>query len=160
MFKWMPHKEQEMCERKLNKVMKRLKIENFNFNWDRSSCFIEFSYQEKSYKMEHSVLKAKKKGIILRNGLDCLLELIRSLEDLSEIIDRGTYKLEIWLHGMKQSSAAEEIPEYEEEFHIRYKTLRKQKTESNRNEDFVQVAPEASLRNFNRAQILQRSERE
>ncbi len=104
MFKWipMPYKKQDMCERKLIRVMKRLKIEDFSFNWDRSSCFIEFQYQENSYRMEHSVLRAKEKGIImLRNGLDCLNELVQSLEDLCQIIERGTYKLENWISGFE-----------------------------------------------------------
>lgn len=141
MFKWipMPHNVQDMCERKLKRVMKRLKIENFNFNWDRSSCFIEFKYQEISYRMEHSVEKAKAKGKVLRNGLDCLNELVQSLEDLCQIIERGTYKLDTWISGLKQSSSAEGTPEYLEEVHIRYKSLGKQK-----HSDY-NVEPESSL---------------
>ncbi|MGM0876236.1 MAG: hypothetical protein ACQEWV_16065 [Bacillota bacterium] len=161
MFKWMPHKEQGMCERKLKRVMKRLKIEDFNFNWDRSSCFIEFHYQENSYRIEHSVQKAKEKGlIVLRNGLDCLSELVQSLEDLCQIIERGTYKLETWISGMKQSSSVEEIPdEFLEEVHIRYKSFGKQEhSEYNKNEEFIHVAPESSLGDFDRNQIIQLSQ--
>src|SRR3954468_24843060 len=128
LFKWMPHKEQGMCERRLRKVMKRLKIEEFNFNWDRTSCFIEFQYEENSYRMEHSVERAKEKGVIvLRNGLDCLMQLIQSLEDLCQIIERGTYKLENWVSSMRHSSPVEEIPKIQEELQVRYKLLEKQK---------------------------------
>ena len=105
MFKWFPrpHTEQDMCERRVKNVMARLKIEDFHFNWDRNSCYIEFNYQEHSYKMEHSVQKAKEKGVFaLKNGMDCLMELVHSLEDLCRIIDRGTYTLETWVNGMKQ----------------------------------------------------------
>ncbi|MFB5660951.1 hypothetical protein [Alteribacillus sp. HJP-4] len=160
-FKWMPHNEQNMCERKLIAVMKKLKIEDYTFNWDRSSCFIEFHYQDKPYKVEHSVQQAKVKGIILKNGLDCLMELIKSLEDLCVIIDRGTYKLETWIAGMEQQSAAkEEIPEFEEEFHIRYKSLGKQAApEYVRNKDFVHSSSEAPLGSFDRSHILPRSQR-
>ncbi|TCP29631.1 hypothetical protein EV207_10985 [Scopulibacillus darangshiensis] len=150
MFKWMPYKEQNMCERKLNRVMRRLEIEKFNFNWDRSSCFIEFCYKEKSYRVEHSVQRAKDKGIILRNGLDCLFELIQSLENLCDIINRGTYKLETWIFGMKQSSPAKEVTEYEEEFHIRYKSLGPQKLAEYNNEELIPVAPESPLGDFDR----------
>ncbi|HZH62429.1 MAG TPA: hypothetical protein VEY70_23245 [Metabacillus sp.] len=96
--------------------------------------------------------KAKEKGlIVLRNGLDCLLELIQSLEDLCQIIERGTYKLETWVSGMKLLSSAEEEPEFVEEVHIRYKSLGKQKhSEYNRNEEFIHVAPESSLEDFDR----------
>ncbi|MBO1511198.1 hypothetical protein I7822_05830 [Metabacillus sp. BG109] len=163
MLKLIRYKEQDiMCERKLKKIMKRLDIEEFNFNWDRTSCYIEFQYNENSYRMEHSIQKAKRKGlIVLRNGLDCLMELVQSLEDLCEIIERGTYKLETWVSGMKQSSSIEEKPEFVEEVHIRYKSLGKQKhSEYNRNEEFIHVAPESSLEDFNPYQNIQRSQNE
>ncbi|MBB6451227.1 hypothetical protein HNR44_003221 [Geomicrobium halophilum] len=162
MLKWMPYKNQYMCERKLMKIMERLKIDDFNFNWDRNSCFIEIRYQEKSYRMEHSVQQAKKKGILLKNGLDCLVELIHSLEDLCEIIDRGTYNLETWISGMNQSSSVEEeMPEYQEEFHIRYKSTGEQKPLGyNRSkEDFIHLAPESSLGNFDRSEFPQNYQR-
>ncbi|WP_077623244.1 hypothetical protein [Sediminibacillus massiliensis] len=125
-FKRIPYKEQSMCERKLTRVMKGLKVEEYTFNWDRNSCFIEFHYQDQVYRLDHSIDEAKKRGIILRNGLDCLAELTQSLEDLCSIIDRGTYKLETWISGMKRISDEEEVPEYEEEFHIRYKSSGRQ----------------------------------
>lgn len=148
MFKWMPHKEQDTCERKLIRIMKRLKIGDFTYNWDRGSCFIEFKYQENSYRMEHSVQNAIDKGIVLRNGMDCLNELVQSLEGLCQIIERGTYKLETWIAGMQQSPSAEEIPEFQEEVHMKYKPLGKQK----------QLGPESSLVDFDRNQIIQRSQ--
>lgn len=73
------------------------------------------------YRLDHSVDKAKERGIILRNGLDCLNELTQSLEDLGVIIDRGMYNFETWIIGMKQPKAGISA-EYEEEFHIRYKS--------------------------------------
>jgi hypothetical protein len=160
LFKWKPYKEQAVCERRLSKVMKRLKIESYNFNYDRSSCFIEFRYRDSVYRLEHSIEKAKDKGLILlRNGLDCLAELIESLEDLSQIIERGTYNLEAWIAGMKKSSTVEEIPEFVEEVHIRYKSLGKQ-THSDyaRNEEMSHVAPDSYLEDLSRNQILQRTQ--
>ncbi|MCP3026407.1 hypothetical protein [Halobacillus sp. A5] len=158
-FKWMPHKEQYICEKRLVKVVKRLKIEDFNFNWDRSSCFIEFQYQNEAYRLEHSIEQAKERGIILRNGLDCLLELTMSLEDLCEIIDRGTYKFETWISGMKLTNEepVKEIPAFEEEFHIRYKSSGKQSPlEKEENEEFNPFSPEPSFRDFDQEPIIQR----
>ncbi|MEB1808826.1 MAG: hypothetical protein LPK26_16305 [Bacillaceae bacterium] len=159
MFKKMFHNEQEMCERRLIAVMRRLKIDDshYNFNWNRSSCYIEFQYKDNTYRMEHSVEAAKEKGIvILRNGLDCLSELVRSLEDLCQITERGTHKLETWLSGMKQSST-EELSEILEEVHISYKSVGKQKHSDymnmNMNDEFIQVAPEPSLNNIDRNRI-------
>ena len=160
LFKWMPHKDQDMYERKLIKVMKRLKIEEYHFNWDRSSCFIEFQYHENVYRLEHSIQKAKEKGVIvLKNGLDCLSELVQSLEDLCQIIDRGTYHLDTWLFGMRQLPLEEDTPEYLEEVHISYKSNGKQKyTEYNRNDDFNQLVPELSQEAFERNQLLRRAQ--
>lgn len=59
----MPNDEQSMYERKLTDVMKRLKVQDFHFNWDRTSCYVEFDYNENFYKLEHSVEKAKKKEL-------------------------------------------------------------------------------------------------
>ncbi|MDE5414336.1 hypothetical protein [Alkalihalobacterium chitinilyticum] len=158
MFKKMFHNEQEMCERRLIAVMRRLKIDDshYNFNWNRSSCYIEFQYKENMYRMEHSVESAKEKGIvILRNGLDCLSELVRSLEDLCQITERGTHRLETWLSGMKQSSPEEEMSEFLEEVHIRYKSVGKQKHSDymNMNDEVIQVEPEPSLNHLNRNRI-------
>jgi hypothetical protein len=159
MFKWVPYKEQEMYEKKLIKVMKRLKIEEYNFNWDRSSCFIEFQYEENLYRLDHSVQKAKEKGIIvLRNGLDCLSELVQSLEDLCQIIERGTYHLDTWLYGMKKLPLEEETPEYLEEVHISYKSSGKQKHSDFRNDDFNHRVPELSQEAFERNQMIRRAQ--
>ncbi len=161
LFKWMPHKEQEICERKLIKVMKRLRVEIYNFNWDRSSCYIEFQYKENSYRLEHSTEKAKEKGIVrLKNGLDCLNELVDSLEDLCQITERGTFRLETWLYAMKQTQSPEQVSEYLEEVHIRYKPLVKQThMEPTREEEFMTVSAESRLGDFDDSPILRRSPR-
>src|SRR5699024_6234145 len=77
------HNEQGVIEKRLMEVMKELKVDDYHFNWDRTSCLIEFHYLENNYKLEHSIEKAKKNGLILDNGLDCLMELTQSLEDIS-----------------------------------------------------------------------------
>ncbi|UOQ43712.1 hypothetical protein MUN89_17775 [Halobacillus salinarum] len=149
MFRLIPHKEQHVSEKRLIRAIKRLKIENYHFNWDRSSCFIEFGYKEKTYRLEHSVEKAKEKGIILRNGLDCINELTQTLEDLCKIIDRGTYKFESWISDMKQSPSSKDPAEFQEEFHIRYKSTGTPNTaEYKRSDEFFPFTPESSLKDF------------
>lgn len=159
LLKWIPHTDQDICERRLKKIMKRLKVDEFNFNWDRRSCFIEFKYHGDSYRMEHTVDKAREKGVIvLRNGTDCLMELIQSLEDLCQIIERGTYELETWVSGMKLSSPKEEEPsEFLEEVHIRYKSLGKQKYPEYDDEELIHNITESSLRNVDRGPYAKRS---
>ncbi|KZZ85588.1 MULTISPECIES: hypothetical protein [Bacillaceae] len=154
LIKGMPHKEQNVCELKLVKVIKRLKIEDYNFNWDRNSCFIEFYYKQEAYRLEHSIEKANEKGILLRNGMDCLNDLTDSLEDLCAIIDRGTYRFETWIAGMKQSPPKQEPPEYQEEFHIRYRSSGvPHYPELQRNE--TPFHPESPLKDFDENENVQ-----
>ncbi|GAB3056244.1 hypothetical protein [Virgibacillus ainsalahensis] len=155
LYKWMPN-DQMKCEKKLTRIMKRLRVRNYEFNWDRNSCIIEFQYQEQSYKLEHSVEKAKKRGIFLNNGLECLAELTQSLEGICDIIDRGTYKFETWIAGMVQPASEQEMHEFEEEFHIRYTSLGKQnRSHPNSNEHFPPFGSELSLRDFEQDPIIQ-----
>lgn len=122
-FKWLfrLQTEQDTVEKRVRNIMSRLKVENYHFNWDRDSCYIEFSYQEQSYRMDHSISRAKEKGVFgLKNGLDCLMELVLTLEDLCKIIERGTYKLETWVAGMEIDMEAEHFTQEEEEEEYEY----------------------------------------
>ncbi|MED4475432.1 MULTISPECIES: hypothetical protein [Bacillaceae] len=160
LLKWMPNDEQSMYERKLTDVMKRLKVQDFYFNWDRTSCYVEFDYNENFYKLEHSVEKAKKKGIMLRNGLDCLVELTQSLDDLCGIIDRGMLDFETWISGMKQSPSETTVPEFQEEFEIKYKTVGRQNyTEYNTEElnEPISFGTEPSPNEFEQSPINRRT---
>lgn len=157
LLKWMPRNDQNASEKKLTRVMKHLKIEDYNFNWDRTSCVIEFRFQGNSYRLEHTLEKAKKKGILLKNGLDCLTELTDSLEDLCRINNRGTNQFETWISGMRQSTPGQEIPEFEEEFQIRYKSTGK-KNYSEYNEEEYSPRRDMDQRYQNR--VNQRSSRQ
>ncbi|MGJ9459845.1 hypothetical protein [Oceanobacillus sp. CF4.6] len=155
-LKWIPNNEQSVYEKNLTVVMKCLKVQNYNFNWDRTSCFVEFHYNENFYRLEHSVEKAKKKGIVLHNGLDCLMELTQSLEDLCGIIDRGMNDFETWISGMKQSPSETKMPGFQEEFEIRYKTLRGQNSEEYNTDELKELIPfgtESSLKEFKQNRI-------
>ncbi|MFD2509764.1 hypothetical protein [Halalkalibacter alkalisediminis] len=145
--------EQDLCERKLIRIMKSLNVSYFDYNWDRSSCYIEFRYQDVLYRLEHSVEKANSKGAqVLRSGLDSLNELVETLEDLCQIIERGTYKLETWLSGMKKSTLTEKTPILEDT-QVRNKSLVKQKYKQ---EEFIIAAPQSSLVDFDRHKVSQR----
>nr|WP_239533988.1 hypothetical protein [Thalassobacillus pellis] len=149
-----PNKEQNVCEKKLSKVMKRLNIEDFDFNWDRSSCYIEFKFQEQAYKLEHSIEKARKRGILLKNGMDCLIALTQSLEDLCVIIDRGTYDFETWISGMKVMPADQNVPEYEEELQLEYESLGEQDyIDYDKDEQFIPF----TSRKMDRNRVIQRT---
>jgi hypothetical protein len=59
---------------------------------------------------------------------------------------------------MKQSISTEEKPEFLEEVHIKYKSFGKQNHSTYAsNEEFLHVSPESFLEDFDRNQIIQRS---
>lgn len=85
-----------------------------------------------------------------------LMALTESLEDLCRITERGTNDLETWISGMVQSASAQDLPEFEEEFHIRYKS---KSLERHNIEETIPLAPESSLRGFDENELLQRPRR-
>ncbi|MFG6118904.1 hypothetical protein [Thalassobacillus sp. B23F22_16] len=155
LFKWLPYKDQDTSEKRLVEVMKRLKIGDYHFNWDRSSCYIEFDYKDHSYRLEHSVEKAKRKGILLKNGLDCLAALTQTLEDLCVIIDRGTYPFETWIAGM-QDDSKEEAPKIESK-HQNESNAETDKEEFNK--EFIPFRKDSTVRDFERKQVAQGGQR-
>lgn len=50
-------------ERKLEKVMERLGVDSYNFNWDRWECYVEFRYKGELHRFDHSIEKAKERGV-------------------------------------------------------------------------------------------------
>lgn len=123
-------------EQKLARVMERLKIKEFNFNWDRFSAWVEFRYKGQLYRFDHSIDKARARGIELRYGSDAFAQIVLSLEDLARMVERGIYDLQVWVCGMKMLPAAVEVPSFlkllkfdwiptQEEIKERYKELAK-----------------------------------
>ena len=99
-------------ERKLEKVMAKLEAEEYNFNWDRWSCWVEFRYKGHLYRFDHSVEKAKSRGVELRYGSDAFAQVVLALEDLARMIDRGIYDLSTWVAGMKYLPPPIEVPQH------------------------------------------------
>ena len=95
------HGPASIYEHKLQQVMKRLAVDDYDFNWDRWNAWVEFNYRGQLYRLEHSVEKARAKGVELRYGSDAFAEVVLTLEDLVRIVERGIYDLENWLLGMK-----------------------------------------------------------
>lgn len=98
-------------ESKLEKVMSRLGIEKYNYNWDRFSCWVEFSYKGQLYRFSHSIENAKNHGQTVRYGSDVFAQVVLSLEDLARMVERGIYDLGTWVAGMKYLPPAAEIPD-------------------------------------------------
>lgn len=143
----------ESYEGKLARVMERLGVKEHNFNWDRFGCWIEFRYKGQLYRFEHSVAKAKSKGIDLRYGSDAFAQLVLALEDLARMVERGIYDLGTWVEGMKFLPPVLEVPSFFKflgfervpgdlsEVMDRYRTLAKQMhpDTGGSQEDFIQL---------------------
>lgn len=125
-------------ESKLAKVMGRFEIKEYNWDWGRHGAWIEFRYKGNLYRFDHSVEKAKSRGINLTYGSDAFAQIVMALEDLARMVERGIYDLQTWVSGMKylppvlelpsflKTLGFTELPESEEDIKTRYRTLAKQ----------------------------------
>lgn len=128
----------DQYKRKLDRVMERLGVEEYNFNRDQWSCFVEFRYKGELYRFDHSIEKARARGIELQYGSDAFAQVVLALEDLARMVERGIYELQTWVAGMKYLPPPIEVPSFfkfmgfdqipsgPEEVVARYKTLAKQ----------------------------------
>lgn len=140
-------------EDKLKRVMERLEIKEYNWNYDRYGAWIEFRYKGSLYRFDHSVENAKARGVKISYGSDAFSQIVLALEDLARMIERGIYDLQTWISGMKYLPPAIEIPNFfktlgfeqlpssSEEVKTRYKNLAKQlHPDSGGNaEDFIKI---------------------
>jgi hypothetical protein len=130
--------EPRSYEKKLDKIMERFQATEFNYNYDRHGCWVEFRYKGNLYRFEHSIEKAKAKGIDLVYGSDAFAQVVLALEDLARMAERGIYDLQVWLEGMKFLPPVVEVPSFfkfmsfdripadRSEVKDRYRTLAKQ----------------------------------
>lgn len=151
-------------ERKLERVMERLSIESYNYNFDRHGCWVEFRYKAQLYRFDHSIEKARTRGIELLYGSDAFAQVVLALEDLARMVERGIYELQTWVAGMKylpppievpsffRFLGFEQIPSDPEEVKDRYRTLAKQyhPDVGGNEEDFIKLeqAAEKAMKYF------------
>ena len=99
-------------ERKLAKVMERLGVEDWNYNWDRYQCWVQFRYKGELYRFDHSIERARQAGINLVYGSDVFAQVVLALEDLVRMVERGIYDLPRWVAGMKYLPPVTELPSF------------------------------------------------
>lgn len=153
-------------EQKLSRVMERLGIKDFNYNFDRFGCWVEFRYRNELYRFEHSIEKAKARGVELRYGSDAFAQVVLALEDLARMVERGIYELSTWVAGMKYLPPPVEVPSFfrflgyeqipagPEDVKERYRQLAKtmHPDAGGNEEDFVRLtqASEKAMKYFNK----------
>lgn len=98
-------------KRKLWRIMERLGVKEYNFNWDRWGAWVQFRYKNNLYMFDHSVAKARARGLKLDFGSDAFAQIVLSLEDIARMVERGIYDLQTWVAGLKMLPPATEIPQ-------------------------------------------------
>ena len=98
-------------EAKLEKVMSRLGVDKYDYNWDRFSCWVEFWYKGEMYHFEHSIENAKAHGNNVRYGSDVFAQVVLTLEDIARMTERGIYELSTWVSGLKALPKSKDIPQ-------------------------------------------------
>lgn len=109
----MPNKQYqspEIYEKKLVKVMEKLSVEKYDWDYNRHGAWITFFYKGQAYRFEHTVASAKERGLKIYVGSDAFAQLVLALEDLARIVSRGIYDLSAWVSGMKALPDKAEYP--------------------------------------------------
>ena len=101
--------EPEAYEAKLEKVMARLGVDQYDYDWNRFESWVSFIYKGQPYRFSHSVDNAKAHGVNVRYGSDVFAQLVLSLEDLARMVERGIYDLSTWVAGMKYLPAGKNL---------------------------------------------------
>lgn len=99
----------ESYEAKLEKVMARLGVEEYKYDWSRFESWVSFVYKGKPYRFSHSVENARAHGVDIRYGSDVFAQVVLSLEDLARMVERGIYDLSTWVAGMKYLPAGDPV---------------------------------------------------
>lgn len=98
-------------EAKLEKVMNRLSVESYDYDWSRRECWVSFVYKGQPYRFTHSLENAQAHGVNVKYGSDLFAQVVLSLEDLARMVERGIYDLSTWVAGMKYLPAPPLLPE-------------------------------------------------
>ena len=101
----------EEYESKLKRVMERLGVKQYKYDWSRNECFIEFTYKNQYYRFEHSLHKAAEHKQNIHYSSDLFAQLVKTLEDIARMVERGIYDLSTWIEGMKTLPPKKQIPQ-------------------------------------------------
>ena len=99
-------------EEKLARVMDRLGVTDYTFDWGRWGADVQFSYKGGQYQFKHTVENAQAHGQKITWGSDCFSQIVQALEDLARLSGRGIYDLQVWVAGMKMLDAPAEVPSF------------------------------------------------
>lgn len=99
-------------EKKLERVMKRLEVQEYDWDWGRHAAWVKFLYKGNWYQFEYSLEMARAKGKNLSFGSDCFAKIVLTLERLALMVEDGIYDLQRWVKDMKYLPQAVEVPSF------------------------------------------------
>lgn len=104
----------EAYEQKLERVMKRLDVQTYRYDWNRKEAYVEFCYKGQWYHFENNFEKAeaaaKKTHMHISYVSDLFAQIVLALESLARLTEQGLYSLQYWIEGMKMLPPAAAIP--------------------------------------------------
>lgn len=128
----------EEYEKKLRKVMEKIGVERFNYDWNRQSCFVELICRGRAFRFEKSLEDAARRGERIVCVSDLFAQIVLMLEDLARASSRGLFdfaEIVSGLPSLPESAAGLEPcflnmgfikrPESTEEIKRRYRQLAK-----------------------------------
>lgn len=100
-------------EKKLARVMERLGVEKYSYDWVNSrngnNCYVEMRYGASTYRFENSSEKSEKCGRKLTYGSDLFAAIVYSLEGLARAVEQDIFTLDMLLAGVPALPAAKPV---------------------------------------------------
>lgn len=87
-------------EKKLKTVMERIGIGKYNYDWNRTGCFVEFLCKGRVFRFEHNLDSDYAKREKLIHVSDLFAQVVLTLEDLARASDRGLYDFSQIISGL------------------------------------------------------------
>lgn len=100
----------EEYEQKLGRVMNRLGVQVYDYDWSRRGCWVQMVYAGRAYRFENSVDKSAESGR-LSNVTDLFAQIVLALEGLARAIENGIFTLDMLMAGVPALSSAADIPD-------------------------------------------------
>lgn len=105
---------QEELEKKLARVMERLGVEKYSYDWQQArggaSCYVEMLYGASVYRFENSSEKSRESGRDLVFVMDLFAAVVYALEGLARAVEQDIFTLDMLLKGVPSLPAAQEPP--------------------------------------------------
>lgn len=104
----------EEYEQKLKRVMDRLGVSEYRYDWNRTETYVEFCYKGQWYHFENNFEKSAKAYEKTHKKIsyvsDLFAQIVLALESLARLTEQGLYELSYWIEGMKMLPPASSVP--------------------------------------------------